>query len=199
MRIKEDLPQFKDGPALILVSGDQSGIIYFASKGEIDKVAEFKETTVPKGKEGFFERRVKRGFHKVASLGVGAADEHSEEKAQEKFTKEFAASAKHFALSRSATELYLFSPVYFERTLFDALDELLKKITVLGVHGIFIKEHPFTILKKIKESYGVEEPEKLPSVEAQKLLTKKDSSVELSQPHAKAEKVRAFMARKKNK
>ena len=85
MRIKIDLPQFKTEKALLLVTGDQSGVLYFATKGEIEKIAEFKEE-IPRysDKEGSFMVRIKQGLGTFSSLPrSGTPYEKIEEKAQD--------------------------------------------------------------------------------------------------------------------
>lgn len=210
MRIKQDLPQFKDTHVLLLVAGDQSGVLYHAYNGEIEKLEELK-VPLPRysDREGQFKTRLRQGLGKLFTLsGGGAPYEKKEQKAQTEFLNDLGKKVKSAVQEHKITMLYLFAPDYFKPQVTGALENEHAGLIAAEFSGTYIKEHPFTLLKKVREhkekiADKVVEPM---SEDARKLLDKaeqaegKEPSRTPKQPKetdrpTKKEQVRQFMNR----
>jgi len=202
MRIKDDLPQFKTEHALLIVTGDQSGVIYHAYRGEIEKIATLKEE-IGSESGGSFMSRVRHGIGSFKTLSSGGSSkERGEEKAQHVFLQKLLENIQGAARTYNASALYLFAPSYFKGHIESALEGPLLEILRSTFTGTHIKEHPFTILKMLKkvDEQALEEARMkshLISEDARKLLEKGTSGSSSTHQHKRTEQVRQFIEKGK--
>ncbi len=201
MKIKQDLPQFKNERALIISTGDQSGVLFYAHKGEIEKIEELKEE-LPQysDKAGSFMTRVKQGLSTFSTIGgAGVTYERKEEKAQEEFLRMLKSAVKHTVHERDISTIYVFAPDYFEPQIVDSLETAHQNMITFVFHGTYTKEHPFTLLKKIDGVHeGIQEElrdQADMSEDARKLLKKGQEDGGRTAPTKREEQVRQFMER----
>ncbi|MEK7624967.1 MAG: hypothetical protein AAB467_01300 [Patescibacteria group bacterium] len=136
MQISANLPQFKKGTALLVVSGDFEVDFYLATNGEIAKAdSMLVGKTNPLITSGFVVNE--SGGSKNLKVA-----RHAE------FLNAF---KKHltYLLSKSAVEeTHMFAPAEVKNELQAALPAKLKKCLKV-YEGNFHKEHPFKLLEKI--------------------------------------------------
>ncbi len=136
MKISENLLQFSNGEALLVVSGDFEVDFYLASNGEINKI------------DGFLvERRnqdIPVGFVAAESGNIKTLKKfrHSE------FIEEFKKHLAGLLAKQLVKEIFLFAPAEVKNELEKALPTKLRK-NLRVYEGNFHKEHPFKLLEKL--------------------------------------------------
>ncbi len=147
MKIKKELPQFKNEAALLVVAGRQSADFYLAFKGEISKIDTLSvKTPRYSDREGHFKTS---GKGQVFSWG--AVCEPQKEKVRDRFLRQM--KDKFVALSKKSdfSRIYLFCPDYLTPLLEKEFSPSARKKVCFSFAGNYKKEHPFQLLKKIKE------------------------------------------------
>lgn len=168
MKIPENLPQFKDTPSLLVVSGWQSGKLLYALSGKIESDKELK---VPDHKysdnEGFFQ----------ASTGGAPGEMHSGaplEKKKQHIRKEFLRLFVDYIKNRvnklDIEEIYLFSPREGLNGLENHLPNEIKEKVESFYIGNYIKHSPEDLVEIIKNQKP--KPVEVMSEEARKILDK---------------------------
>ncbi len=144
MKIKQELPQFKNKFAYILVSGKEHAIIYLANDGLIKKIDEIKiKKDKYSDREGHFKRS---GGNKVISSGAVYEDVDKEKRLKE-FTEEISNKFKRF---KKIDYIYCYYPAYMKNRLKKILNDYnVKQFFFLGNYTDF---HPFKLLEKIKKN-----------------------------------------------
>lgn len=145
MKIKMQLPQFRNETALLLVTAKQHGVLYVAHDGALDEAASLEE---PKARysdhEGFF---VSSGTGHTAS---GAVYEENKQEVIRKFAKKIVAEAERLVRERGVNSIYLFVPGYVEKEFIRDLPNALKGLVRHTFTGNHVDEHPFKLLEKIQ-------------------------------------------------
>lgn len=168
MKISQKLPQFSQ-KTLLIVAGRQSGDLYFAHNGEIDKIDSVRvETPTYSDKEGFF-MRVGRGM----TLGRWSVLEEPKEETLNKFLKELKEKIQNFMKEKEVEEIYLFSSDFVRKGLPRVLSSEINQKIVGVFNGNFLKQHPFELIKKIKIQKENSIP-KVVSESVKKILNKKN-------------------------
>jgi len=169
MKIKQELPQFEDKKALLIVSGKKEAKFYLANAGEVKKIdqllpEEFKYSD----NEGYFETRA---MGKV--VGSGSVRERMKNYLIQQFSDKLADKTLSLDKENKFDEIYLFSPDYMKNWVRENLSPQLIKKIVLQSEGNYVQNPPFDLLEKIKKY----EEEKRPAVphtkEVDKLMKKK--------------------------
>ena len=146
MKISQDLPQFKEENALLIVTGKHEADFFHASHGEIERIAGFKvEKPHYSDREGHFKTRG-RGV----TVASGAVYEAQKEKILQDFRREFR-KALRLALGNNHPDvLYVYTPAYLKNEVYALLPKriqsLVKKIFSINIYG----RHPFEILERIR-------------------------------------------------
>lgn len=136
MKISENLPQFKNGLALLIASGNFEVDFYLATNGEITKTDSLLvEKTNSEITSGFVVNE--SGGSKNLKVA-----RHAE------FLKEFEKHLTDLLLKSAVEETHLFAPAEVKNELEKILPEKLKKHLKI-YEGNFHKEHPFKLLEKI--------------------------------------------------
>jgi len=164
MRIPKILPQF-DEPALLIVTGKQSGIIYLAAAGEIRELVEINvPTPTYSDREGFF---VNSG--RGQTFASGSVYEAKDDQAKLEFIKNLAAQTAGFLREYSVDMIHLFSPAYVKNDILKRFSRSVKDR--MGIHfaGEYLHVQPLELLRKVwaRVSGG---SKAIPKPEAQKIL-----------------------------
>ncbi len=168
MKISQELPQFTEISALLLVLGRQTAVFYAAQNGEISEIEEFRiENPHYSDKEGFFAAR---GGGKV--FRSGAVREFQKWVVLRKFTKELNRKFSTADAAYHPDHIYFFAPAYLRPTIERAISRALQGRVVGSFDGNFQNSHPFELLKMIqaRDARGRVVPT---SREAQKILKKR--------------------------
>jgi len=142
MKIKKQLPQFDEHPALLIVLGGREGVFYFAKDGQIEQVGS-SSVSVPKysDNEGFFRTRGRGGM----SIS-GSVREFDKNELQKKFANACVSTLKQIQKAHSFEETYLFVPARLKNLIKEALPARVRKKIVKTKTGNHHEKHPFEIL-----------------------------------------------------
>ncbi len=143
MQIKQELPQFKNHPTLIITTGKQHAILYLALNGKIKKIKEIMiETPQYSDREGRFERRSKN-----INLGSGSVyEDDSRDKIINEFLKKIEEKIKNI---KDIKDLYCFCPDYMKNYLKNIIEKHYKNPKIFS--GNYTEKHPFELLEKIQK------------------------------------------------
>ena len=169
MKISQELPNFDDEKALLVVTSKRVADFFVASKGVIKKLKSFEiPDTWVSGKEDFSERS---GSGMV--YGSGGLNESQKEKIRQKFLIELKKEIKQMIPKYKIESIYLFSPNYLINSIREALpNSAVKKIKGF-LKGNYCSHHPFELLEKIKDKLIKEEKKAVfISPDAAKILKK---------------------------
>lgn len=171
MKIKQNLPQFKDARSLIIVSGAQEGFLYLAYNEEIDKIEHiFEETPSYSDREGHF---MKSGTNQ--DVVQGSVYENKKNYIKKSFIKRSVETIKSIVKKYDIKFIYIFSPQYLEKDLLKTLPNSVNEKVVETFLGNYSNEHEFKLLEKIKEKRDKNTPVRPISSEALKLKKRKSS------------------------
>lgn len=170
MKIAQNLPQFKDTNAVLIVSGAQDAIFYAARNGTIAKKKRITvQTPTYSDNEGFFAARAASG--RKGALRSGAVREADKWKPREQFMKETAKYLSELQKTYQIEQIFLFAPAYITKELVAHLPKKMQGSIVQTFKGEYEHEHPFELLEKIAETH--KEPATPVSKEVQKILKRK--------------------------
>lgn len=146
MIISKDFPQFEGETALFIVTGRQEADFLKASSGAIEKVADFTiETPRYSDREGHFKMR----GHGM-TFASGAVYEAKKEKILQDFRREFKKTLKKVLADGSPDRIYLYTPDYMVHEAQKLIPRSLNSVPCKIIQGNFYGEHPFELLKKIR-------------------------------------------------
>lgn len=171
MHIKQELPLFENKKALIIVTGKSVAKIYLALDKKIELIEEFempKPSTQYTDREGHFKRSGGRGDY----IGSGSVHEPDKEHFANKFSAELGEKVKVVYEENNPKEVYLFTPGYMKNEIKEDFSNSLKDKLVMEFDGNYAENHPFDLLKKIKEEDEKRDPEKPRSKEVDDLINK---------------------------
>jgi hypothetical protein len=168
MQIEEHLPQYRDNPALIVITGKQLAEIYYAVNAEIKLIKTLEEPKMEytDTKEGAFRSLGARGVS-----NVGAPYEEKNQVVVARFLNKLHDSLLGLLQEYKVKDLIIFSPEYVAKLLEEKLPSMAQKKLKYHFFGNYIHHHPFDILKMIREKGEEDEEKKVPQKkEAKKLL-----------------------------
>jgi protein required for attachment to host cells len=146
MKIKRQLPQFKDKKTLIIVAGQQSAVLYNAHNGEIKEIDRIHiETPVYSDREGFFATRTRR----QGTARSGAVYENKKDETQRRFAKELNSKVQNLEKTNRFDQFYMCAPRPTASLILDKISNPLKDKIVKKVYGNLIEFHPFNILERL--------------------------------------------------
>ncbi len=148
MKIPSENYQFSNEKTIILVTGAQGALVYFANEGEVDLVSEIEADKIEDtDKSGIF--RVKRP--KMVHHGVSFEDK--QEKIKDKTTKDFLkklrVELKELKVSEGVDSVFLFTPDFMEGHILESFPSEMKDRVKNVFVGNYRKEHPLDLVKKI--------------------------------------------------
>lgn len=146
MKIKRQLPQFKDSKTLIIVAGQQSAVLYCAYKGEIKEIDRIHiETPVYSDREGFFATRTKR----QGVARSGAVYENKKDELNNRFAKELSNRILKLDKFEKFSQFYLCASRPTVNLILDKMSNPQKNKIAKKTFGNLIELHPFNILERL--------------------------------------------------
>lgn len=149
MEIKKELPSFEGKGALIIVSGKQSGQIYYASNKEINLLEEWELETPSKeytDNEGHFKRGKNGEF-----MASGNVLEPKKQYLVKKFSNDLNERIVSVLKKEKASEIYLFCPEYMKNEIKNEMRAEIKTKIAAEFSGNFVDMHIFKLLEKINQ------------------------------------------------
>ena len=147
MKIQQQLPQFNHENALLIVAGKQTGVLYHAAEGRIEKLEALEEET-PRysDREGFFASG--SGAKPFTS---GAVYEENKQEIIKKFAKKLSREADRIVRDKNINAVYLFTPDYTTHELNQDLSREVQSKIKHTFLGNYADLHPFKLLGKIQD------------------------------------------------
>jgi hypothetical protein len=147
MQIEQNLPQFVNEYALLVVTGKQTAELYVAHNGEIEELDTFTvDRTKPDDVAGHFEQS---GHGQTFRAGSAHEPSDYDEKAQSEFLKELGRHLEAVADEYTRDAVYVFSPEHLKNQINDVLPHAIRDRIVHQFVGNYTKHHPFELLKGI--------------------------------------------------
>lgn len=166
MKIPQDLVQFDNRKALIIVSGAQEARFLLAHDGQLEELHDFKvEKITYSDREGHFLRRA---FGRV--LGSGSVYENKKERQTIEFLSEFKKHFKKVLTTLKPKEIIICAPDYIEPKITEVASKKHEVKQVL--HGNYTNDKLVDILKIITNKEKEASPTAPASEEVQKILNK---------------------------
>lgn len=165
MKIRDSLPQFNDGPALIVVTGQEHAEFYRAHGGEIElfeKIESTKERS-PDSPDKFETRT-------SGMVIIGADEEKTKEEVRE-FFKNFEKRIPDIIKKTGAENIYLFSPSHTSKEIVSRFPRSDAGLISAHFDGNYSSKHLFDLLEMIQTQAHKSEAEPK-SEDAQKLYDK---------------------------
>lgn len=149
MLIRNDLPQFRDEPALIVVTGREAAEFYHAQDGEIEQLESVRvEMPEPDERPGHFEE----GSHgKTWSAGTAFDPKEPKREARRRLVRALPEHIKDISGESDYGHVYIFTPDYMHKEIEDALPKKLSKKLEHVFYGNYTKHMPLDLLESIKE------------------------------------------------
>lgn len=168
MKITEKLPQFDQTPSLLIVTGWQSGKIFFVKDGEVDLIEDIEiEKRKYSDNEGFFKAKSRN----VGGMYSGISLEEDKNIIRKEFLEELMPKLDILVKEKNIREIYVFSPDEGLHSLDKHLNKDIKSIIKGFYSGNYTNHGPFDLLKKIQDEQP--KPIEVMSEEAKKILDKK--------------------------
>jgi hypothetical protein len=147
VKIPHRLPQFEDGAALLLVSGEFEARFYVAHRGEVEERRAIRhvprEETV--GKDWGFAK----GSSATPSSGAVSAQGERRLNLRKKFQEEVARSVDEMAGYGEVKEIYFFAPSHVAGQILDRLEKHTREKITRTFDGEYVKEGPLEALRKV--------------------------------------------------
>lgn len=170
MKISENLPQFSDEIALLIVTGSEQGQFFLVKNGEAEALTEvhLKDEKLNANRHGSYE-----GFAggRNGSAVVGRSVEWSQSDDVKRFLKKLEASLVEIFAENEISQIYLFSPSYISKEILARVPQDKASLLRGTFDGNYSDQHLFKLLGMIKEERS--EKNVTPrSAEAQKIYDK---------------------------
>lgn len=134
MQISQELPQFSERSALLVVTGAHEAEFYVAHKGVIEKVHSFKvEKPQYSDKEGFSEDQEVKG------------------KVLQDFLLEFRQQGRDIYMKHMPDEVYMYTPDYMVNLVTEALPADAERNIIVTFRGNYYDKHPTELLEMIQK------------------------------------------------
>lgn len=169
MKIRKELPQFRNERALLAATGQQEVKFYLAHGGIVEELELY---LIPNprytDREGFFAER------RTTELGSGSVYEPKKLYIENRFLHWLKNEIKEVCERQEIDSVYLFAPDYISKRIFAAIPEDIHSKIKFKLSGNFTKSHPFELLSMLKKEIEKIIGQKVPrKEEARKLLKKK--------------------------
>jgi len=144
MHIQKQLPQFEKERALLVVCGRQVAEMYFAHKGELERVGNVKyETPKYSDNEGISMRvrggQVQRG---------GWVHEQNKHDIVVHFIKKLQESLSKAIKENKVNSIYFFAPQHYQTEIINKLSKSTRDKIKETYPGNYVDKHPFFLLEK---------------------------------------------------
>lgn len=154
MKIPQELLQFTDERALIIVSAKEEGVLYHAHDGLVEEVVNVAEHPGERSdREGFFFRS---GYGKY--LGSGGPEENDSEENLRVFVSSIASELNEAIADIKPTVMYFFQPQHLK----GYLEEAIKNPNHIPMHtvkyGNHVHDAPLKLVEHI-HAYHHDEPD----------------------------------------
>lgn len=170
MKISENLPQFNNEVALLVVTGSEQGQLFLIKDGEAEILPEIhlREEKLNANRHGTYE-----GFagNRNGSVLVGRSVEWSQNDDVKRFLRKLESSLAEIFAENEVSQIYLFSPSYISKEIFAQIPQDKTSLLEATFDGNYSDQHLFKLLEMIKEVRS--EKNVTPrSAEAQKIYDK---------------------------
>ncbi|MEX0935231.1 MAG: host attachment protein [Candidatus Paceibacterota bacterium] len=146
MQIPQELPQFKNTPTLLIVTGSQYAKFFYALNGAIEEITELKTPTPTYNeREGFFLRSG-RGM----TMGSWSVYESKSKSTEDTFIEQLNTLLNSIRKEIDIDEVLLSAPEHDIQNIRAHLTSPLQKKITHQLHGNYTKLHPTELLKKMK-------------------------------------------------
>ncbi|MFH0853258.1 MAG: hypothetical protein V1853_02530 [bacterium] len=141
LRIAQELPQFKDEPALLIVTGKQALQIYQAVNGEIKSILSY-EMKMPNYSD----------LESFVSHSAGGIKRAKDSIVVQNFLKQLNGSVRDILSRTKISCTYLYSPNYMMNKVTAALPKSVRKTIKTTFSGNYKNFHPFHLLRMVQRS-----------------------------------------------
>lgn len=147
MKISETLPQFDDGPALMILTGSEFSRFYVLYQGEIRLVDSI---VLEKGDDGDQQGRYEgRGD---GGIIIGRSPDPNKQDDLRKFLSQFKDKINEILLEESVTAIYLFAPSYISKDIIAQIPHEKADMVRATFLGNYADKHLFDLVKMIQGS-----------------------------------------------
>ena len=145
MQISENLPQFENENAFLVVASAHHALVYLASGGEVKQIYENKvETPEYSDNEGMFKTSAAPGAY-------GSVLESKKDEAIKEVSKELSETLLKETENNKVDKIFLFVGPQLKGVLENDLNENIKKFIKMTFDGNYTNEEPTKLIEMISE------------------------------------------------
>lgn len=146
MHIPQQLPQFLETKALLVVSGQRAAQFYYMHRGNLSHIKAFSVELPHYLDDEGFSWRSGGGYE----YGSGYVKEINKPAEQKKFLSLFHDSLWDMAKAYEIDEIHMSVPKHIHKAMTDALPNQMRNKLCCTLFGNFVEQHPFIVLEKMQ-------------------------------------------------